>query len=89
MGATRVTVYSLSDARNQLPTLLRQVEEGQDVVIARHGVPIARLVPADLPAPYSAPRSLARLIAAMPQAPDDNEEDLFGRSTIAPRDIEF
>lgn len=84
-----MTIYSLSDARNQLPTLLRQVEEGEDVVIARHGVPIARLVPADQLAPRAAPRSLAKLIAAMPQAPDDDEDDLFVRSTIMPRDIEF
>ncbi len=84
-----MTVYGLSDARNRLPGLLRQVEKGEDVVIPRHGVPVARLVPADQAVVRPASRSLARLIAAIPQAPDDEEDALFERAKITLRDIEF
>ncbi len=35
---------NVHEAKTQLSRLLQQVEAGQDVVIARAGVPIARLV---------------------------------------------
>jgi prevent-host-death family protein len=36
---------NVDEARTQLSRLLLQVEAGREVVIARSGVPIARLVP--------------------------------------------
>jgi len=39
-----VTVGSY-EAKTLLPALLRRVEDGEEVVITRHGRPIARLVP--------------------------------------------
>ena len=40
-----MTVVSVQDAKAQLSRLLHAVEHGQEVVIARHGRPVARLVP--------------------------------------------
>jgi len=38
------TVMSVYEAKNQFSALLSRVEAGEDVVIARHGQPIVRLV---------------------------------------------
>ncbi|HXW22540.1 MAG TPA: type II toxin-antitoxin system prevent-host-death family antitoxin [Rhodomicrobium sp.] len=35
---------SVSDAKAQLTALLRRAEEGDDIVLTRHGRPVARLV---------------------------------------------
>lgn len=40
--ATEVNVY---EAKTRLSALLAEVERGEDVVIARNGKPVARLVP--------------------------------------------
>ena len=37
--------YNIHEAKTQLSKLLEQVERGDDVIIARAGVPVARLVP--------------------------------------------
>ncbi len=39
---TEVGAY---EAKTHLPALLRRVEEGERIVITRHGVPVAELVP--------------------------------------------
>lgn len=38
-------VVSVSEAKTQLSRLLRAVETGEDIVIARRGAPVARLIP--------------------------------------------
>jgi prevent-host-death family protein len=38
-------VVNIHDAKTQLSKLLEQVQAGEDVVIAKSGTPIARLVP--------------------------------------------
>jgi prevent-host-death family protein len=38
------------DAKTKLSELLRETERGRSFVISRRGKPVARLVPADLPA---------------------------------------
>lgn len=35
------------EAKNKLSALLDRVEQGEEVVITRHGRPVARLVPSD------------------------------------------
>jgi len=40
------TVVTPSEAEAELAALLRRVEQGEEVIIARDGAPIARLVPA-------------------------------------------
>jgi prevent-host-death family protein len=39
-----VIEVNIHQAKSQLSSLLRRVEEGEEVVIARAGIPIARLV---------------------------------------------
>lgn len=36
---------NITDAGSQLPQLIAQVEQGREVVIAKEGRPVARLVP--------------------------------------------
>ena len=36
---------SVAEAKNRLPELIRAVEHGEDVVITRHGKPVAQLAP--------------------------------------------
>lgn len=37
---------SIAEARNRLPELIRAVEAGEEVVITRHGKPVAQIAPA-------------------------------------------
>lgn len=54
---------NVQEAKTRLSQILAQVESGEDVVIARDGTPIARLVPIERPPP--------RLIGFVPgQVPD-------------------
>ena len=36
---------SIADAKNRLPELIRAVEGGEQVVITRHGKPVAQITP--------------------------------------------
>jgi prevent-host-death family protein len=40
-----MTDYNVHEAKSNLSRLLEQVERGEEVVIARHGKPVAKLVP--------------------------------------------
>lgn len=42
MGAPQIGAF---EAKNTLGTLLDRVEQGEEIVITRHGKPVARLVP--------------------------------------------
>lgn len=42
-----MTVVNVQEAKTRLSDLLARVERGEDIVIARAGSPIARLVPID------------------------------------------
>ncbi len=79
----QVNVY---EAKTQLSKLLEQVEAGDEIVIARHGRPVARLVPLQRTA---APRELGTLrgkiwIADDFDEPDPELEDLFYNGPIFP-----
>ena len=45
-----MSVVNIHEAKTQLSQLLEQVQAGEDVVIAKSGTPIARLIP------YGAPK---------------------------------
>ena len=60
------------EAKAQLSKLLQQVEAGDEIVIARHGKPIARLVPIQRTA---TPRQLGSLRGKIWIAPDFDEPD--------------
>lgn len=79
----QVNVY---EAKTQLSKLLEQVEAGDEIVIARHGKPVARLVPLQRTA---APRELGTLRGKIWMAPDFDEpdpelEELFYNGPIFP-----
>ena len=40
-----MAAYNVHEAKSSLSKLLERVEEGEEVVIARHGTPVAKLVP--------------------------------------------
>lgn len=44
-------VVNVQEAKTRLSELLVRVEEGEDVVIARAGKPVAHLVPVETPSP--------------------------------------
>ena len=63
---------NVHDAKTRLSSLLAQVEGGAEIVIARNGTPIARLVP------YEAPRS-GRVLGrdrGLFEVPDDFDDPL-------------
>ncbi|MGH3806553.1 MAG: type II toxin-antitoxin system Phd/YefM family antitoxin [Pseudonocardiaceae bacterium] len=65
----QVNVY---EAKTQLSKLLEQVEAGDEIVIARNGRPVARLVPLQRTA---APRQLGSLRGKIWMEPDFDEPD--------------
>jgi prevent-host-death family protein len=65
----QVNVY---EAKTQFSTLLQKVEAGDEIVIARHGKPVARLVPLQRTA---TPRQLGWLRGNIWMAPDFDEPD--------------
>lgn len=58
------------DAKTRLSALLARVEAGEEIVIARAGVPIAKLVPI----PPERPRRVPGLWKDLVQLPDDFDE---------------
>ncbi len=44
-----MTIVNIHEAKSNLSRLLAQVEAGEDVVIARNGKPVARLVACETP----------------------------------------
>jgi prevent-host-death family protein len=40
-----MAAYNVHEAKTSLSKLLERVEQGEEVVIARHGTPVAKLVP--------------------------------------------
>ena len=40
-----MAAYNVHEAKSNLSKLLERVENGEEVVIARHGTPVAKLVP--------------------------------------------
>lgn len=40
-----MSAYSVADAKNNLPSLIAKAEAGEEVVITRHGKPVAEIRP--------------------------------------------
>ena len=80
----QVNVY---EAKSQLSKLLEQVENGDEIIIARNGKPVARLVPAQRGEPFQrTPGSLKGKIWLAPDfdEPDQELDDLFYNSALLP-----
>lgn len=65
---------NVQEAKTRLSQILKQVEDGEDVVIARDGTPVARLVPVSPPPP----RPVGFVAAVIPDSFSDPlpEEEL-------------
>jgi prevent-host-death family protein len=56
-----MATFSAYEAKTHLPRLLRQVEQGETVIITRHGKPVAKLCPIGEPAEDDRARALQRI----------------------------
>ena len=83
----QVNVY---EAKTQLSKLLEEVEGGSEVVIARNGKPVARLVPLQRSRPDRVPGGWEGKvwIADDFDEPDPELEDLFYNGRIFPAEDE-
>lgn len=52
---------SVTDAKAQLTELVRRAEEGEEIILTRHGQPVVRIAPMKAP---STPETRRRAIAA-------------------------
>lgn len=79
----QVNVY---EAKTQLSKLLEQVEAGDEIVIARHGKPVARLVPLQRSRPARVPGGWEGKVWMAPDfdEPDPELEELFYNGPIFP-----
>lgn len=57
---------SLAEAKAHLSELLNRVEAGEEIIITRHGRPVARVSPAERPKEALALGRLARLRESVP-----------------------
>ncbi len=70
-------LVNIHQAKTHLSQLLQEVEQGQDVVIARSGVPIARLVAWQAPPQQVAAPGAMRGQITLPDDFDAPLDDLF------------
>ena len=89
-----MTVVSIKEAKNRLTELARRVEQGETVVVTRHGKPVFDLVPhkkkggIDLEAGRAFLRSLG-ITDPVPYIADDFDEPLPEDFLITPLPPEF
>ncbi|HJT76257.1 MAG TPA: type II toxin-antitoxin system Phd/YefM family antitoxin [Gemmataceae bacterium] len=81
-------LVNIHQAKSQLSRLLDQVAAGEEVVIARHGKPVARLAPMQEELPPRQPGALKGKIwvAENFDDPDEELEDLFYNGPIFPEE---
>ena len=58
---TRMKTIDASEARNHFARLLERVAQGEQIVITKHGTPVARLVPFAKPDTARTRRAISRL----------------------------
>ena len=72
-------IVNIHEAKTRLSKLLEQVRRGQPFIIAKAGLPIAKVIPVDAPAPHCAQR--LGFLSGEIQVPDDF--DRMGEAEIA------
>jgi prevent-host-death family protein len=74
---------SLYDAKTRLSALVDRAAAGEEIVIAKNGVPRARLVPIERVGKRRSPANAMRIeyLAADFDAPDPRIEQMFGGGT--------
>ena len=79
-----MTTYSIREFKAKASAILRELEDGDEVIITRRGKPCARIMP--VPPSDSDKPSLATLEGALTFLPDATYEDLLEvQSTWEPR----
>lgn len=75
------------EAKTRFSQLLDRVEAGEEIVIARNGRPVARLVPAPRPRPARTPGALRNDLWIAPDfdEPDPATAEAFETSPVDPR----
>lgn len=66
-----MTEVDIHEAKTQLSRLLRRVSSGEEIVIARAGTPVARLIPVD-----GEPKRVFGLDKGLFQVPEDFNDPL-------------
>jgi prevent-host-death family protein len=78
-----MTQVGMHEAKTKLSQLVERAEAGEDIVIARHGKPVARLVPVasegSLAAAYGALRGQIQIADDFDELPDDVAEAFGAR----------
>jgi prevent-host-death family protein len=76
-----VHVVNVLEAKSRLSQLIRAAEAGDDVIVARNGHPVAKIIPWHLPrAPRVAGAWSAQVsFTSDPVGPDDDVTELFSR----------
>ncbi len=64
-----MSTYSVAAAKAALPRLINEALAGEDVLITRHGKPVARLRPADVPDRDAARAAHEQLLAGRLRLP--------------------
>jgi prevent-host-death family protein len=82
-GSDMPQFVSLYDAKTQLSALVDRAAAGEEIVIAKNGVPRARLVPIERVGERRKPANAMRIeyLAADFDAPDPRIEQMFGGDT--------
>ena len=70
-----MTTYSIREFKAKASAILREIEDGEEVIITRRGKPCAKLT--SVPPPDSDKPSLATLEGALTFLPDATYEDLL------------
>jgi prevent-host-death family protein len=63
-------VFNLYEAKNQLSSLVDRAASGEEIVIAKHGQPMAKLVPAQVAKTNKKPRKQRNLLGLTYMAGD-------------------
>jgi prevent-host-death family protein len=82
-----VDIVNIHHAKSTLSSLVARVEAGEEIVIARAGKPIARLVPYRPPVPVRQPGSLRGSIVVHGRLDDPDLDAEIARSFEAPLEV--
>jgi prevent-host-death family protein len=84
----QVNVY---EAKTHLSKLLQQVEASDEIIIARHGKPVARLVPLQRTLPHRVPGGWKGKVWMAPDFDEPDEEliDLMENGPIFPDEADL
>ncbi len=69
--------FNVSEAKTHFSKLLKRVADGEEVIIARAGTPVARLIPLERPAFARKPGSAAGMIQMGPDFDDPLPEEIL------------